>query len=89
MVNIGGKNAPSLIQQAINQAIPDANLEVDGVIGSKTIGALNRATPTELDEVDRKLVDLRQDFYDKVIKADPDKAEYRDGWMRRTESFRP
>jgi len=88
-VNHGGPNAGILVQEAINQTMPEANLKVDGVIGSKTIDAINQATPEQLDALNEKLVDLRKSLYEGSMQKNPDNAEFGGGWDARAESFRP
>jgi lysozyme family protein len=78
-----------LLQRAINRAVPGNDLEVDGVVGSKTIDAINRATPEQLKPLNAAIVDLRGPFYEGVARNQPGKAKFLHGWKNRNESFDP
>jgi len=61
----------------------------DGVVGPKTLAALNRA----LDYQDEKILLMsyfqkRADFYRAIVKTDPSQKVFLEGWMNRLESLR-
>jgi lysozyme family protein len=72
-VNVGVVNAARMLQDAVTVA-------GDGRIGPLTLHALDLADPEKV------LADLRQEaesYYDALVKANPDLAVYRAGWLRR------
>ena len=58
--------------------------KVDGIVGMKTLNAANRQKPKELFlAIQRE----RVAFVDRVIKADTEKAVFRNGWLNRINDF--
>lgn len=64
--------------------IPDAKLEVDGVVGDKTISAINKATPEQLKAIANEL----EAYYRRLVEKDPSQARFLNGWLKRTDEFR-
>lgn len=57
----------------------------DGVVGAKTIAALNAAYPERLFEA---IKDDRARFIDEICKARPKNEKYRKGWMNRINAIK-
>ena len=73
----GTKNA----QIAINQ-LTNANLDVDGIIGSKTLEALNSADPEKFLEVYHN---LQRIYYKGKVEADRTQEGFLTGWLNRVQ----
>ncbi len=72
-VNVGVVNAARMLQDAVT-------VVGDGRIGPLTLHALDLAEPEKV------LADLRaeaESYYDALVKANPNLAVYRAGWLRR------
>ena|ERR1700761_2522636 len=72
-VNVGIQRAAKMLQNAVS-------VVGDGRIGPLTLHALDLADP------DKVLADLRieaESYYEELVKANPDLAAYRAGWLRR------
>ena len=80
----GGK----MIQKAVNAVIPDAKLEVDGVVGDKTISAINKATPEQLKAINNAIANEREAYYRFLVERDPRQARFLNGWLKRAGEFR-
>ncbi|ARJ68234.1 hypothetical protein WV31_18020 [Magnetospirillum sp. ME-1] len=87
-VNHSPGAAGKMVQNAINSTIPGANLETDGVIGDKTIAALNNATPEQLKAINNAIVDQREAYYRRLVQQDPSQARFLNGWLNRARGFR-
>ena len=68
-----GKGGLKAIQRAIG-------VKADGVIGSKTIQALNGTTIETLQ-------DARKDFYYAIVERDSSQSVFLDGWLNRLSDF--
>lgn len=79
-INIGAK----LLQRAVNEIVPNA-LTVDGVIGTKTVSAVNSIDATELVEA---YVDLRKNYHRKIVERDPSQRVFLQTWLNRCEAMR-
>lgn len=80
--NMGPSRAHMLAQQAVNHWMADQGTEylcVDGVIGPKSIAAINRAGPGLIDYLRLE----QKEFYLRLIEQKPAMAKYRKGWLRR------
>jgi len=73
----GTKNA----QIAINQ-LTNANLDVDGIIGNKTLEALNAADPEKFLEVYHN---LQRIYYKGKVEADRTQEKFLTGWLNRVQ----
>lgn len=80
-VNMGCKQAAKLIQAAVKLAGYD--ISVDGILGPKTIDAINKILPTEL-----KALIIYQciDFYLNLVRATPSYEKFLKGWLKRAVS---
>ena len=80
--------ASKILQKSINDAVPEAKLEVDGRIGTKTIGALNDATPKQRHRIHESINQNRAEFYKKRIKEDTSQEDFKKGWRNRLDILR-
>gem|GEM_PF-7032175 len=79
--------AAKILQKSINDVLPSANLEVDGLIGSETIGALNKASSEERQKIHDAINLNRAAFYQKRIQEDPTQEDFDKGWRNRLDSL--
>ena len=79
-VNSGG-NGTKNAQIAINQ-LTNANLDVDGIIGNKTLEALNVADPEKFLEVYHN---LQRIYYKGKVEADRTQERFLTGWLNRVQ----
>jgi lysozyme family protein len=77
-VNAGTGRSVKTLQQAIGCV-------ADGVIGPKTMAAINDAEPKDLIA---KFSDARADFYQGIVTRKPDQARFIKGWLNRVEDAR-
>ena len=77
-VNAGTGRSVKTLQQAIGCV-------ADGVIGPKTMAAINNAEPKDLIA---KFSDARADFYQGIVTRKPDQARFIKGWLNRVEDAR-
>jgi lysozyme family protein len=77
-VNAGTGRAVKTLQSAIG-------VVADGIIGPRTMAAINGANPKKL--VD-DYSDERTDFYQGIVARRPDQARFINGWLRRVEEAR-
>ena len=77
-VNAGTGRSVKTLQQAIGCVS-------DGVIGPKTMAAINDANPKDLIA---KFSDARADFYQGIVARKPDQARFIKGWLNRVEDAR-
>ena len=76
-----GKNGIKNAQIAINQ-LTNTNLDVDGVIGNKTLEALNAADPEKFLEVYHN---LQRIYYRSKVEGDKTQKEFLTGWLNRVQ----
>ena len=76
-----GRNGIKNVQIAINQ-LRNANLDVDSIIGSKTLDALNAVDPEKFLEVYHNLQRL---YYKGKVEADKTQERFLSGWLNRIE----
>lgn len=77
-VNLGPKRAHRLLQRALREC--GETVEVDGVLGSKTIAATNRC---EARELLLELVYQHTGYYNTLVALKPRFEKYANGWRRR------
>jgi lysozyme family protein len=77
-VNAGTGRSVKTLQQAIGCV-------ADGVIGPKTMAAINDANPKDLIA---KFSDARANFYQGIVARKPDQARFIKGWLNRVEESR-
>lgn len=76
-----GRNGTKNAQIAINQ-LTNANLDVDGIIGNKTLEALNSVDPGKFLEIYHN---LQRIYYRSKIEADSTQERFLTGWLNRIE----
>ena len=76
-----GKNGIKNAQIAINQ-LTNANLDVDGIIGNKTLEALNAADPEKFLEVYHN---LQRIYYRSKVADDKTQENFLAGWLNRVQ----
>lgn len=76
--NSGRKTVAGIVQRLVN-------VTVDGIVGVKTISAINYADQERLFNL---LKIERQVFLNNIIKRRPDQIVFYNGWMNRVNSFR-
>lgn len=76
--NSGPKTAIKKVQDVLD-------LTQDGVIGPKTLGAINSANQEELFE---KLQERRKLFFISIVAANPSQEKFLKGWLIRNNSFK-
>ena len=77
-VNAGTGRSVKTLQTAIG-------VVADGVIGPRTMGAINSANAKDLIA---KFSDARTDFYQGIVARRPDQARFIRGWLNRVEDAR-
>ena len=80
-IYLKGRNGIKNVQIAINQ-LRNANLDVDSIIGSKTLDALNAVDPEKFLEVYHNLQRL---YYKGKVEADKTQERFLSGWLNRIE----
>jgi len=78
-VNMGNVEAHKIVQRSINKMSHD-QLLVDGIIGSKTITAINALPDTYLHE---ELREESKKFYTNLAEENPKLAKFLTGWLKR------
>jgi lysozyme family protein len=77
-VNLGPARAHRIAQLAASRC--GHHLLIDGVLGSKSLAALNASEPRPLLRV---WCSEQREYYLRLISADPTQARFRAGWLRR------
>lgn len=78
-VNMGSKQAWRITQRACNR-FEEIQLEVDGIVGPKTLDAVNNLASPELLDV---LREQQLAFYERLVNNKPDLAVFMTGWTNR------
>lgn len=78
----GSKTAIKQMQKLLNKL--GDKLKVDGVIGSKTLKAINSKDEVELFDA---CIEARREFFLAISKEGTPNAKFRRGWLRRLDSF--
>ena len=76
-----GRNGTKNVQIAVNQ-LTNANLDVDGIIGNKTLEALNAVDPEKFLEIYHI---LQRIYYRSKVVADKTQERFLTGWLNRVE----
>jgi len=82
-VNAGTGSAIRLLQNVLNNNF-NANLKIDGVIGPKTLQAVNSSDQVKL-FASYKLA--RENFYRNIVSNNPSQNIFLTGWLNRVASF--
>lgn len=78
----------TILQRTLNSLQNDYPLIVDGVIGSATqLKAKAVFEIVSAKTLINRIVDFRIKFYTQIISTDPSQIVFRDGWLRRANSF--
>jgi len=81
-VNHGVQQATKFLQRAIG-------VEADGVIGPKTLAALQEDVSVGYaDEICRSILDQREAFYQRIVERNPSQKAFIRGWLSRLVSIR-
>lgn len=57
----------------------------DGIVGPKTLGAINGSDSAELHQ---RILDARKQFYVNIVKRNPSQKVFMNGWMNRLSHFK-
>jgi lysozyme family protein len=79
-VNCGPATATRVIQNSINVISAEDKLKVDGILGSKTIKAINSINPSILL---KQMIFFQKNYYLSVLERFPDQKENINGWINR------
>lgn len=74
-----GTNGIKIPQRILAKAFPD--VKVDGIVGPKTLHALNSYAPRE--ELFSLIHYARVNFIEDIIRRNPKQSKFRKGWLRR------
>ena len=69
----------------IRKAQEVIGVKPDGIVGPKTLAAINGANPAELHE---RIWQARQQFYINIVKSKPTQKVFMNGWMNRLGHFK-
>lgn len=86
-VNSGPRRGIKFLQEVLNMAGFPCG-KADGVIGSKTVAACEKAVEEMGPYLDNALVERRIKFYLAIIDRSPKQGRFKKGWLRRANSFR-
>ena len=78
-VNLGKKRAVKILQESVNST-GGPKLDVDGVLGPKTIQSSVRASK-------QRIQAYRCLFYGKIVENNPDQKRFYYGWFKRANSI--
>lgn len=81
-VNMGSRQAHKLLQRAVNENGYD--LDDDGVIGSKTLYAVDNVDPEDLLY---SLIKQAETFYRTLVEKNPKFSSFINGWLRRARAI--
>jgi lysozyme family protein len=76
-VNSGVKTAIKNIQKIVGTT-------ADGIMGNKTLSAINSYNPKELFD---KIKEARKNFYENIVAKNPSQKVFLKGWMNRINDF--
>jgi lysozyme family protein len=85
-VNHGPPRAVMFVQNILNQA-GYGYLDIDGVIGPKTVKAADQAQGEMGPYLINALVEHRIKFYHQIVQNRPSQAKFLKGWVKRARSF--
>ncbi len=85
-VNHGPGRAIKILQKTINKA-GFGPISVDGGMGPATKAAAERAQEEMGNYFQNALVEERKAFYEAIMAKNPSQERFRNGWMRRADSF--
>lgn len=85
-VNHGPKNAIKMLQTVLDE-VDDEGVSIDGVIGPITIQTAEEAESRMGSFLLGALIEERRAFYLRLIARRPSQARFKNGWLRRADSF--
>lgn len=77
---VNGGYKVSTLQRVLNCPAFGNNLVVDGVVGPKTIAAINAARPLDFCNA---VLDIRKAHFDRLVEQTPAYEKFSDGWNNR------
>lgn len=83
---------PQVVDMTVNHSPSAVTAMIQRAYGSKVDGISGKDTRARIaagGDRNSALVDERKKYYEQLMKSDPDKEKYRNGWMSRAEHFRP
>lgn len=87
-VNHGIGGAALQLQRAINAFAPGSVRE-DSAVGPLTLGALEKALrSTDIKTFGEKLLDVRWEYFESIMRRKPSQEAFRRGWKNRVEKLR-
>ncbi len=86
VVNHGQDRAIRMMQEVV-QRMSGTAIAIDGKIGPATVAACNIAVNVYGVDVVRQIVASRKQFYNALVRRDPDQAVFLEGWLNRAEEF--
>jgi len=83
-VNLGTKEASLLLQKAYNELYPDTHIKEDGIIGEKSINAINFCNYLALYNT---YVDLIIKYYKQLVINHAEQEKFLKGWLKRAANY--
>jgi lysozyme family protein len=84
-IKVNGGNGPRMLQQALNKLLPDnEKLTVDGIIGARTLQAMNDEGKAGL----LVFLQLRENRYRELAREKPQMAKFLNGWLARNRDLK-
>lgn len=83
-INAGYITSGKLLQRVLNNQ--GHVLNVDGIIGSKTLSAIH-STYTDQNILFNEFNEAREDYYRQIVVNNPSKSTFLSGWLNRVASF--
>ena len=83
-VNMGPRQAHKLVQRACNAVTNDDTLSVDGVLGKKSLGAINDINLNA--NLLNPIREVQSNFYKNLAEKKPKLQVFLKGWLRRANS---
>jgi len=80
-VNMRGRTACKILQRSC--VVMDLNIAIDGIIGPKTIDAINAAYCFDLEAFKHTVRDHQKQVYTKIVQKNPSQNEFLKGWLNR------
>lgn len=85
-VNMGPSRAIRLLQQALDGFVDDP-IDVDGVIGLRTINAATSVYRKHARKLTQAITDERIKFYRRIVANNPSQSVFLAGWINRANEF--
>jgi len=85
-VNCGVTTAAIIAQKALN--FLGGKLDIDGVMGSKTVEALNVWSEHDPEALHKALNGYQFMHYERIVTKNPSQTKFARGWLKRIQSYR-